>query len=620
MDGITAVSITADPVPGRLGAAGEPAAREWRVLHRLEKTAIGTHEPDGAVSARRHEPAGALLFGPYWRLPGGRYRLSFRCGSGPPRFTGQPVLAVEVIALNRNQQGWRDFTAEELSGETGSLDFEVPPALSLEAGEEARFEFRFLHLGNADLKISAADLRHLDFEDSQLPCPPRTWRLLGRCLTSAIARCRAGAVVVRRFAPAGVALQGPWPYLRLPEARYRLSLQCRAGVPRRPMQPIVGVEIIGHSRWRKPWPLHLSPWRMGPAPDAAPLCSIAFTAAQLGGGSASVDFAVPHELSLEGGENAPIELRVRHFGNAGLGVHAIELRPLDDGEVEPMPGAASPAVPRPRAASRRNVVVIGNCQAETVREAFYRAPPLSRRFTAKYHFVGLPKHLHAASRRELADADLILVQDIQDWESYPLREAVPHGVETITFPALRFASLWPFDHFNGPGDKEAHDREWPNLTFLYQDALLGRLRREFPDKEARFRAYRGLELDGVVNYLRLHDFEKRRLLALDRRFGLAIGEYVLANFQTKQLFYTTVHPNRQLVTMLMEWLMRRLGIDEAFPHVAQLDHLNRLQVPIHPKVAQALGVTWADERTRYSYEGRPITWESYTRAYIDHYG
>ena len=48
MDGIAAVLIAPDPVPGRTGAEGGPPAREWRVLHRLEKPAIGAHEPDGA--------------------------------------------------------------------------------------------------------------------------------------------------------------------------------------------------------------------------------------------------------------------------------------------------------------------------------------------------------------------------------------------------------------------------------------------------------------------------------------------------------------------------------------------------------------------------------------------
>jgi hypothetical protein len=48
--------------------------------------------------------------------------------------------------------------------------------------------------------------------------------------------------------------------------------------------------------------------------------------------------------------------------------------------------------------------------------------------------------------------------------------------------------------------------------------------------------------------------------------------------------------------------------------------LRRLQVPVHPKVAQALGVTWATESTKYLYSGEQITWETYVRRYIEHYG
>src|SRR5690349_1607182 len=128
----------------------EAAPREWRVLGRLEKTAIGVRGADGAVNVRRREPPGCLLYGPYWQLPAGSYRLSFRCLSEKPRLPNEPVLGVEVIAMNRVQLAWRDLTAAELRAETGWLDFTVPPILGLGAGDEARLEFRFFHMGNAD--------------------------------------------------------------------------------------------------------------------------------------------------------------------------------------------------------------------------------------------------------------------------------------------------------------------------------------------------------------------------------------------------------------------------------------------------------------------------------------
>src|SRR5689334_25374282 len=115
------LSAVADPPVGA-SVSVEAAPRKWRVLDRLEKTAIGVRHAGGVTNVRRKEPAGCLLFGPYWQLPSGFYRLRFRCQSGKPRLPSEPVLGVEVIAMNRVQLAWRDLTAAELHGEMASLD------------------------------------------------------------------------------------------------------------------------------------------------------------------------------------------------------------------------------------------------------------------------------------------------------------------------------------------------------------------------------------------------------------------------------------------------------------------------------------------------------------------
>src|SRR5438045_6795960 len=129
-------SIVAEAAIGAI--ASEQEAPHWPVLARLEKTAIGSRGAAGVTSVRRREPAGCLLFGPYWQLRAGSYRLSFRCRPGKPRLPSEPVLGVEVIAMNRVQLAWRDLTAAELKGETDSLDFTVPPILALRYGGESR--------------------------------------------------------------------------------------------------------------------------------------------------------------------------------------------------------------------------------------------------------------------------------------------------------------------------------------------------------------------------------------------------------------------------------------------------------------------------------------------------
>src|SRR5438128_6374221 len=227
-------SVAVVPVVGAIESE-EERPRQWHVLGRLEKTAIGIRGAGGVTSVRRRELSGCLLFGPYWQLRAGPYRLSFRCRPGRPRLPDEPVLGVEVIAMNRVQLAWRDLTAAELQGETGSLDFTVPPILGLGAGDEARLEFRFFHMGNADLTIGAIDLRSVESEEMH-SAVPRTWRMLGRLDATAIGKRTAEGVTVRRTERAGCVLDGGRPLLQLPAGDYRLDFRCDAGLPRMPAQ------------------------------------------------------------------------------------------------------------------------------------------------------------------------------------------------------------------------------------------------------------------------------------------------------------------------------------------------------------------------------------------------
>jgi hypothetical protein len=608
-------SVAAERVVSGTDLVGNGGAvSELPVLGRLEKTVIGTRRARGVTTVRRRERPGCLLSGPYWQLPAGAYRLEFRCRSGKPRIANQPVLGVEVIAMNRFQLAWLDLTAEELEAEAGSLDFSVPLSLGFEAGDEARLEFRFFHMGNADLTITTVDLRGLELSEAR-PATAAVWRMLGRLETTGIGRRMREGVTARRTQPAGCLLRGGRPLLQLPEGHYRLSFCCNAGIPQAVAQPVLGVEVIARRRWqeRRRW----WSWNglFAPATAETQLASRDFTAPDLSSAAGMIDFPVPPEFSLEGGEDVVIDFRFVHLGNADLAIRAADLRKINR-EEEP---SRAPLL-SVTGTTRRNVLVIGNCQAQTVCEGLLRTSDFNSRLNTKYHFVGLQQNLHQRGKSELERSDVLLVQDIKDWENYPLRRYIRDDVEIVKFPLLRFASLWPFDHYNGPGDKEAYEREWPNLTFLYHDGLLARLRKEIPERERRFTAYRSLSVDGVINFVRLHDFEQRRLATMDKQFGFDVGQYILDNFRKKRLFYTTNHPNAEIFVMLMQYLLGRLGIDKIFRRSAILDHLQRLQVPVHPKVAKALGVKWADENTKYLYGGENITWETYVRRYIEHYG
>ena len=593
-------------------APPQPAAGRRELLPSLESAAGGRRGADGTMSVRRRDPAGCVLYGPYLQLPAGRYRLDFACHCGPARLAAQPVLGVEVIVLSRFQLAWRDYTAAELAAGTGALDFAVPPEHGLGSGNESRFEFRFFHLGNAGFAIPRVSLA--PSAEEPLATAPR-WRLLGRLEQGRIGRRRTdGAVAVRRRERAACLLYGGWPYLRLPLGSYRLCIRGRAGPAGSGAEPGLHVEVFGQSRWR----VRRRFWqRAAPAPRGVRLGAGSLTAGELAAGDAGIGFVVPPELALEAGADAPLDIRIHHCAGADLTIEAVD--------VVPVPATAALAAPRLSPAGRRRIVMVGNCQMETLRQGFAQIDTLGRRFEVKYHFVQLPAQLREFAARDLANCDVVLAQDIRLWDEFALRDCVRPGADILRVPLVRLASPWPFDGWNGPTDRAAHDRETPNLTFPYLDGLLGRLRHDIPDREARFRAYRALELPaglpGVVNYRRLHQLEERRLAAMDRQFGVAIGAYILENFRKRRVFHTTVRPNWQVFTALLQYLAHQLGVGERVVLAKSADRLLRNpQVPVHPAVARDLGVRWADERTRYLYRGQEITWEAYIRRYIAHYG
>src|ERR1700726_4812060 len=569
----------------------QEALRQWQVLGRLEKTAIGSRGVGGGTSVRRREPAGRLLYGPYWQLSAGLYRLSFRCRPGKPRLPSEPVLGVEVIAMNRVQLAWRNLTAAELDGEMASLDFTVPPILGLGACDEARLDFRFFHLGNADLTITAVDLQGIENMETR-PAPPRIWRMLGRLdggrpflqlpaghyrleircdagtprmaaepvlgveitarrrwqddrwwswnsllglppssgvqlawrdFNSGELRCgaasfdfevpaelaleggqdiviglqlhrlrnagltikavdlrqitateaalaarewrllgrlskgrigarKADCVTVRHSDPAGLFLYGGRPRLRVPRGRYRLSVCCRGGQRRRASRPVLGVEVIAGNR-----SLRIPALNLTRTEGAGGLCArCEFTVEALAAEWASLDFDVPPELSCESRDEVGFEFRFLHLGNADLTVSAVNLHEIGG---EDLPAKSPHFLASPQ---RTKILIVGNCQAQTVHEALARSGEFDDRLDVKYRFVGLQQNQHEAGKAEVESSDVLLVQDIRDWENYPLRPYIRDGVRIIKFPLLHFASLWPFDHYNGPGDKEAYEREWPN--------------------------------------------------------------------------------------------------------------------------------------------------------------
>ncbi len=582
---------TANPPP----SVTEVAARS--VMAKMEVREPAFRSRSGSIHVLIPFPGRIFLYGPFIRLAQGRYRLGFRCRVRLASQRQHPVIGLEVIGQNRTLLVWRDYTADELASGEQKLTFDVPEALAIGNGADVPFEFRFSHFGSAILDMTDVTLAELGPGDDQEPSLEEgdRWRLLGRLKTLPL----PGPVTLSRLTVPRLKLGRLSACLRLPAGPYRLDVACQPTEAQDAQTEIL--EVVIQPR------------------DHPSIGGARFRADQLSTGSASFAFAVPVDIGLDVGTPRDIEIDVRTFGNAKITLTALDLTRLPQGAHAPV--AAAPALASaPARLGAKKIVIFGNCQAGLIAEALNSHSAFARHFSLTHHFLNLAPNLHEQARRELESSQMLLVQDIKEWESYPLRDYVPSHLPILRFPCVRFASLWPFDAFNGPDDAQARDHDGANFEFTYFDGLLGRLRHEIPDPEARFAAYRSLEIPGVINVKRLHAFEEKRLQGMDRAYPGEIGAYILENFRKKQVFYTTAHPNGKILKRLMQQIARELGVRQSFWFSGELDSLKRLQIPVHPKVADALQVKWAQGDRRYLVRGEWVSWEDYVRKYIAYYG
>src|SRR5207248_3743476 len=411
-------------VPPNLGlGAGDEARLEFRFFHLrnadLTITAVDLrgieNEETRPAPPRIWRMLGRLGGGPFLQLPAGYYRLEISADAGTPRMAAEPVLGVEITARRRWLDGrwrswnsllgrppprgvqlaWRDFTCAELRCGTASFDFEVPAELALEGGEDIVIGLHLRRLGNAGLAIKGVDVRQMTAAGAAPKS--RQWRLLGRLSKGRIGVRQADGVAVRHSDPAGRFLHGSRPRLRLPRGRYRLSFCCQAGQPRIVSQPVLGVEVIARNRSVRIPALNLT--RTGAAEGLR--ASREFTSEALAVEWASLDFDVPPELSCESSDEVGFEFRFVHLGNADLTVSAVNLDEIDG---EDLPAKPPNFLVSPQ---RTRVLIVGNCQAQTIHEALVRSGEFQDRLDVKYHFVALQQNLHEAGKAELESSDVL---------------------------------------------------------------------------------------------------------------------------------------------------------------------------------------------------------------------
>jgi Polysaccharide biosynthesis enzyme WcbI len=276
----------------------------------------------------------------------------------------------------------------------------------------------------------------------------------------------------------------------------------------------------------------------------------------------------------------------------------------------------------------KTMIVYGNCQAQAITAVLSNDPVASSLFRVVY--VRSFEHPSEANKQpadeELANCALLCEQ--HDRLPFPYRNRLPSNCVTVKFPSVDFNLLWPFNSVN-PYNKAAPP-EYPLGPFPYGDRVILNCVEMGMKREDILDYYLTRWDEYQIDLERLAKIEASRLAARDARCDVQMSSWVLERFRTQRLYWTINHPTSTLLRELLERLFHACA--KAQPAIEDVDvdttlkanfpprgPLGVVAIPVHPKVAEQLGLDWYNGEERYpSFNFATYTYEGYFRALIDY--
>lgn len=273
----------------------------------------------------------------------------------------------------------------------------------------------------------------------------------------------------------------------------------------------------------------------------------------------------------------------------------------------------------------RSVLIYANCQGE---ELMLTGRYL-RSFAGDIVFKWIPAHKVTAADWETLYGPEFMRDVITVWEQVEsgqptanrsaLHQRLPAGCETVRFPPLSALFLWPFSG-NDPRVAADPDRyPWP-------DSIGAVLSTETLSDDALFDKYMEVTAERMPDLNRRLRIDVGRWTATDALAAIKMAEWVEQNFRTTKLFHTSGHITAAITGLLFKQLIRstrNLDRQRIGSALAETDTLLRRHqgqdfecVPIHPLVAEGLGLTWYDPDARYRWHGHDWTFRQYILHYI----
>ncbi len=282
--------------------------------------------------------------------------------------------------------------------------------------------------------------------------------------------------------------------------------------------------------------------------------------------------------------------------------------------------AADPAQPR------RTIAFAGNCQAESLWQVYRRrvAPLLGEAAIYVQIAPGTPAQDIPARLRQLQQADVIVDQKFDAPNPIPPELFERAGVRRVRFPYLSGRLYWPYGGVNhASAGKQGLPGGGSPYTNELGDAFLNRMIAERVPPEQALRRYDAEVACSAARIARMTELHLDRQRERDTACGLEFAGTIAETYQREQLFTTQGHPGLGLSRLFVRKVFEAIGVPDALVHETLRSLLAApfptSEMPIHPGVANILGLRFHDPEQRYQFgdEGC-FTFREFSLRYLAH--
>lgn len=251
------------------------------------------------------------------------------------------------------------------------------------------------------------------------------------------------------------------------------------------------------------------------------------------------------------------------------------------------------------------LIIHANCQGEPLAEFLGRIPAIAERYEIRlvinYVRQPLPEKLLGSCSLFLHH---YLAPTWKELSTEHVLSKLPPSARSLCFPSMFLNAYWPF---------------WkPKAAWEYPDHLLdGLLDKGLPSKEIK-RIYCHTNVVPAHDLREIVEESLERERLKEQHTPIHHVDEVLARYRQEMLFNTVNHPGHAMLCWLGRRILEELGLPEPEESVeALMPELHpEYRQPVHPLVAEELGLSFAGWETKYPVYGRELTFEEYVVEYL----